>query len=554
MKHLNPASRDRWLLLGLTFLFIGAGIGLRDPWPADEPRFVLIARQMLASGDWLIPHRGIEIYSHKPPLFMWIQAAMQALFGSARAGFLLPALFSAIVMLWLTHDLARRLWGDAVARRAGLLLLALPQFVLLGRSGQIDPVLCLWVTLGFYGFCRHALVDGRAVWLIGGSLAMGLGIITKGVGFLPLLLLPWVWYARSTGWDHLVGKNRPGFPWAGLLAALFFLAPVIIWAGAIQWLVTSTGDPDLVAYRNDLFFHQTLDRYAGKAYHPQPWWYYLVKVIPVFWLPVVLMLPALVPRWRAALGVRDARILLPLGWIVLVVLFFSISGGKRGIYLAPLLPAVALVAAPFLGDILARPRWRAAGYRFALGLALLALVVGVGVTLFPTAKVEATTALLGHNPLLLLIVTGMVAVPLVLMFGKKRGGSAYLAVFAVLWMVYGLLAYPLFNSDRSGGRIMDAVGQHIKTEESVGLVGWKEQMMLQAPMDVQDFGFSRDLEQQAESAVVWLAEAPTQRRVLIPLGVAVDCLDYASGIRLGFVHGRDWILIDSSAIRACSSG
>ncbi|MBU6478785.1 MAG: dolichyl-phosphate-mannose--protein mannosyltransferase, partial [Xanthomonadaceae bacterium] len=47
-----------WLLLAFALLLLGLGIGLRDPWPSDEPRFALVAREMLSSGQWLFPHRG----------------------------------------------------------------------------------------------------------------------------------------------------------------------------------------------------------------------------------------------------------------------------------------------------------------------------------------------------------------------------------------------------------------------------------------------------------------------------------------------------------------
>jgi len=57
------SSADRrhflWLML-VALVVLGAGIGLRDPWPSDEPRFTLVAKQMVASGDWLFPHRGTE--------------------------------------------------------------------------------------------------------------------------------------------------------------------------------------------------------------------------------------------------------------------------------------------------------------------------------------------------------------------------------------------------------------------------------------------------------------------------------------------------------------
>ena len=59
------------LLLLLATVLFGAGLGLRDPWPADEPRFALVARQMVESGKWLFPVRGGELYPDKPPVFMW---------------------------------------------------------------------------------------------------------------------------------------------------------------------------------------------------------------------------------------------------------------------------------------------------------------------------------------------------------------------------------------------------------------------------------------------------------------------------------------------------
>ena|SRR5690348_15754353 len=86
-------------------LLLAIGLGLRDPWPSDEPRFALVARQMLFSGDWLFPHRGIELYSDKPPLFMWLQAVAYWITHGWRGWFLLPSLLSAVGTLGLTYDL-----------------------------------------------------------------------------------------------------------------------------------------------------------------------------------------------------------------------------------------------------------------------------------------------------------------------------------------------------------------------------------------------------------------------------------------------------------------
>ena len=72
MTHASDQRRELFWFLAIAFVILAAGIGLRDPWPADEPRFVLVARQMWDSGDWLFPHRGQELYPDKPPLYFWL--------------------------------------------------------------------------------------------------------------------------------------------------------------------------------------------------------------------------------------------------------------------------------------------------------------------------------------------------------------------------------------------------------------------------------------------------------------------------------------------------
>ena len=122
----------RWLAI---FLFLALGIGLRSPWPADEPRFALAAMDMLLNDHWLLPHRGGEIYADKPPLFMWLQALFFAMTGNMRTAFLLPSLVASMATLWLVHDLTRRLFGREQAWYAVLLLVVTRA----PRPGRHDP-------------------------------------------------------------------------------------------------------------------------------------------------------------------------------------------------------------------------------------------------------------------------------------------------------------------------------------------------------------------------------------------------------------------------------
>ena len=99
------ASRERrefWLFMLFALILLGAGIGLRDPWPSDEPRYALAAQQMVESGDWLFPHRGHELYSDKPPALFWMQAASYEVVRNWRVAFLLPSLLAGLLTLGLT--------------------------------------------------------------------------------------------------------------------------------------------------------------------------------------------------------------------------------------------------------------------------------------------------------------------------------------------------------------------------------------------------------------------------------------------------------------------
>ena len=75
-----------WILLAV-LLLVASGYGLRDPWPADEPRFASLARDMVASGNWLFPRVGGDLYQDKPPVFFWLLATAYALIGSVRWSF-----------------------------------------------------------------------------------------------------------------------------------------------------------------------------------------------------------------------------------------------------------------------------------------------------------------------------------------------------------------------------------------------------------------------------------------------------------------------------------
>ena len=545
-------SRDAWLFWIVAVLVLGAGLGLRDPWPADEPRFALVARQMVESGQWLFPMRGDELYPDKPPLFMWIQAAFYALSGHLRIAFLLPSLLAALATLWLVRDLGRRLWTLEAGTCAAWSVLFALQFTFQAKRAQIDPLVTLWITLSVYGLLRHLLrgPDWR-MWALG-WFAAGLGVISKGVGVIALLVLLPVAWAQWRDWPGLT-RLRLGEAkfWIGPLAMLL---PIAAWLLPMLLTVQASTDPALRAYADNILLRQTAGRYANAWHHHQPPWYFPLVMLTQ-WLPVMLALPWALRPWRDALRGRDARVLLPLAWVALVVLFFSLSAGKREVYILPALPMLCLALGPWLPAILARPWPRRLAFGLAAILATVMLVAGLMVVFgepgFERKLADARGMAGGGDALgAMLVAIGAFGLG-ALLWSRLRGGvAALLATLAGLWVGYGLIGYPLLNDASSARAVMVRTGERIGPDAELGLVAWKEQNLLMADRPARTFGFLRPPAQQLRAARDWQAQAPAPRWLQIERAALDDCIDRTHAENLGVSNRREWWLVPAGAMVA----
>ena len=546
----RDVRRDLWIFFALALLIIGSGIGLRDPWPADEPRFALVAQQMVESGDWLFPHRGDELYSDKPPLFMWLQAASYSVLREWRIAFLLPALLSALGTLWLTYDIGRRLRGHRIGLYGGYALLFALQFAWQFKKAQIDPVVVFFITLANYGLLRHFLLgpDTRRLYL--GWFAAGLGTITKGVGAIALLMgLPYL-FARWRGWRGLAPRPR-GLAWTA--APLLFVAAVALWLVPMLLAVWRSGDPVLHAYADDILLRQTAQRYAKSWDHHNPPWYFL-GVVATMWMPLVLALPWAIPAWWRRLRRRDARTLLPLGWVVLVLIFFSIPQGKRDLYILPALPMFCVALAPLLPGLLKRRGVRWFAFGFVLLLGLLPLLGGsmalLGEPSFET-RLETSRGFAPDfdAPWWMLATLGAMVVAFAAGCRPRRAIAALLCSLTAVWCVLGFWSYPLLNDSSSARGLMRDVGTRLGPTTELALVAWTEQVLLQADRPAATFGFKRLRTLQQRDAIAWLAQAPDQRRVLSQESALGDCVDPALAERVGAANRRVWWLYGAAAVR-----
>lgn len=553
----DPAAdaRERrlfWCLMLVALLLLGAGIGLRDPWPSDEPRFTLVAKHMVESGDWLFPHRGNELYSDKPPMLMWMEAAAFQLVGNWRFAFLLPSLLAGMVTLILTWDLGRRLWSPRVGLFAAAALLVTFQFAYQVKRAQIDPLVMMWITLANWGLLLHLLKgpNWRAYWL--GCFAAGLGVITKGVGVLALLMLLPYMLARARGWHGVNRVPASAWRWAG--GALAFLLAIALWLVPMLMVAHARGTPEYLAYVNDILLQQTAKRYSGSVGgHAQPFWYYL-PVLVLHFFPLSLAYLGAWRYWIRGLGERDARVLLLMGWSVLVVFFFSLAGGKREVYLMPILPMLALALAPTL-QASVQARWMRLMAWFAAVLAGLVLTGGgiwalQGHWISMQLQISERGLADGGRSLWWMgISMGAVFLLAAMVFRPRRGLHALLSGLAGFWIIWGVWAATLFNDSNSAVGVMRRAGEIAGAQAQIGLVAWKEQNLLMADRPVTTFGFKRRWESQYAQAVQWQSEAPGQRWIFALRDAVGVCVDPDKAQVVGYANRRLWWIFQADAVR-----
>ena len=548
---LDAQARRRGLigLFLLALLVIGAGIGLREPWPADEPRFNLVAKQMVEQGQWLYPHRGDELYSDKPPLFMWSQAAGYLLTGSWRVAFLLPSLLASLGTVLLLYDITRRLRGHRIAMLATTALLFTLQFTFQAKKAQIDPSVVFWITLSVYGLLRHTLLGPDWRWYALAWFAAGVGTITKGVGVLALLMLLPYAFGRWRSWNGLA--VFPG-GWRWWIGPPMFLLALSIWLLPMLIGVLGSDSPELRAYAHDILFRQTAKRYAESWDHHQPAWYYL-GVMASMWLPLLLALPWAAPNLLRRMRRGDARTLLPLLWVGMIVLFFSLPNGKRDVYILPALPMLCLALAPLLPAILRRAGVQRAAFAFVLVLGVLLAAAGAAALLgspgFEHKLVIARGFAVDDNsPWWLLCTLGGVLVLAALAAGWRRGVLGLNAGLAALWILFGFWGYPLLNDSSSSVAVMRRAGELIGPQSELALVAWKEQNLLQADRPAKTFGFLVPWDEQLRRAIAWQAEAPQRRWIFILEAAAKECVDPARVIDAGRANRRRWWVFRADAV------
>lgn len=330
---------DLCSLFVLSSVIFFYGLGAYGVMDNNEGLYAQIAREMLLSGDYIIPTLNGGTYIEKPPLLYWLIALSFKVFGvhelSAR---LVPSL-AGMLSVWAVYFLGSRVLSKRHGYYGALILCSSIGFMIFSRMVFFDVLLTFLLTLALLLYALWWKTASRWA-LLGFYGSMALSVMTKGGVALVLVGLTLIvfWIAE-----------RPG--WRKVMATFNTLGIIVFFGLTVPWHV-------MAALREQDFLHfyfinehvyRFLDIREPRDYYRGPVYYYLHRVMLYLmpWLP--LCFAALFQRKQV--GSHKAIVRMLVLWFLTFLCFFSLSKAKANYYCVTLMPALALYMSFYLVEV-----------------------------------------------------------------------------------------------------------------------------------------------------------------------------------------------------------
>lgn len=354
-----------WSVIIISALTLLPFLGNTDFTTKGEPREAVVAMSMLNQHNWILPiNNGFDI-PYKPPFFQWCIATMSLATGHvSEFTSRLPSALALIIMLGVSALFYAKRKGKDVSFLAAMFTLTAFEVHRAGTNCRVDMVLTMFIVCALYSMYRwwekgcHHLPWTAMLCMSGATLTKGpVGIV------LPCFVI--FTFSLFTAWQHrrLNGMLACKTTYKLLASAVLAFVLPLLW----YWAAYRQGGEQFLG----LVLDENVGRFLGKmkaVTHENPWHYNLLMLISG-WLPWTLpmLLSLFVLPWkkwsrhlkttglasirtRLVEGARKANAVQVFTWLsfLLFLFFYCIPKSKRGVYLLPCYPFMAVLIVEYI--------------------------------------------------------------------------------------------------------------------------------------------------------------------------------------------------------------
>lgn len=346
----------------------GATCGLWSLSGADEPRYTLIAKELIDNGNVFLLTVSGEPYDQKPPLIFWLFAVALKICGGEITSFAprFVAVIFALISLFCTYTCGRKLLNARTGFYSAFILAAFPLFLNHATKARLDMVFASFITISITAVITRD-PDKPVSWLRALAIWGGLAgaFFVKGPLALLIVLIFIMLCAVSDGkgWWRTIKQLR--FFWG-----LFFVfALIAAWLAIEVHLV----GPSFVTNQ---IGGETIDR-AVQGDHKNPLWFYFAHIFEIIGVWLFVLLLGVFMRIKRKVRIPHQKIWL--FWFLPGFIMLCLASGKRIAYILPLLPPLALFIGFYAAELAHNASWDKAVKFLNLIVKILCVAAGAAI-------------------------------------------------------------------------------------------------------------------------------------------------------------------------------
>jgi len=308
-------------------------LGVRPISIPDESRYAEIPREMIASGEWVVPYLNGLRYFEKPVLGYWLNAVSITLFGeNAFSIRLTPALATGISALMVFFLLRKFGGGSQTGMLGAAAYLTCLLVFALGIINILDSMLSMFLTgamVSFFFAYKEERFSKKIAFLALFGFFCGLAFLIKG--FLAFAV-PLVTIVPFMLWERRF-KELIKISWVPILTILIVALP---WC-----IMVHLRESD---FWNYFFWTEHIKRFISPipGQHPKPFWYFF-PLLAGGALPWIFLIPAVFSGAKGVVRSEDSLVRFVICWFLFPFLFFSACSGKLIPYILPCFPPLVII-------------------------------------------------------------------------------------------------------------------------------------------------------------------------------------------------------------------